>query len=161
MSRPLWLELTESQATHGDIRLTFGPTVHFEDSYYLTLDQNLDPFDESRQKATRVLAQLLRQWISRLQRGNDVYLPVGFSDESMTWIHAVQEGDSARLTLGWSDDEGWGLAPSDPGNRNPARFYPFEKVPPLTIYRPRLLSLLRSNIASLQAAAGDSPNANS
>lgn len=125
--------------------LTFGQTQQVEDSYYFTIDPNVNPGDESPEKAARVMASLLDQWLDRLTSEKTVYLPVGFSDQSMTWLRAEKSGDVITLTLGWSEDEGWSVNAASLGEASPAVFTAMEDVAPLQLYAPRLLSLLRSN----------------
>lgn len=149
MARTIWLTLNKSESPHGDVVLSFGQTEQTEDSYYFTLDPNVAPGDESAAKAAKVMASLLDQWIARIDSGADVYLPVGFSDQSMTWLHVANSDSDAALTLGWSEDEGWSVMPSDVGDRNPTEFQPMEDVESVSVYRPRLLSLLRANRLAL------------
>lgn len=149
MSRPIWLQLNESDSPHGDVVLSFGQTQQTEDSYYFAIDPNVNPDDESPEKAAQVMSGLLTQWIARLTPGSSAYLPVGFSDQSMTWLHAEQTDHICKLTLGWSEDEGWSVQPSELGDANPAAFTPMKDVDSVTVYTPRLLSLLRSNRCEL------------
>lgn len=153
MARPIWLQLNQSDSPHGDVVLSFGQTQQTEDSYYFALDSNVSPGDESPQKAALVMAGLLDQWLNRLGAGENAYLPVGFSDQSMTWLYAEQTGDSTKLTLGWSEDEGWSVLPSDVGDKNPTAFTAMDEVEPVTLYGPRLLSLVRSNRCVLSETA--------
>ena len=135
----------ESESPHNDVMLTLGASQQTEDSYYFTLDSNVSPGDESAAKAARVMVALLAQWLGRLETGEATYLPVGFSDQSMSWLLAEPVGAETRLTLGWSEDEGWSIMASDLGDAKPATFNPTEDATPLTVYTPRLLSLIRSN----------------
>ncbi len=145
MARPIWLKLNQSESPHGDVVLSFGQTEQTEDSYYFTLDPNVQPGDESPTKAARVMAALIDQWLVRLQSGGSAFLPVGFSDQSMTWLRATTADGVTTLALGWSEDEGWSVLPSDVGDIDPAGFEPMEDVSAVEVYTPRLLSLLRSN----------------
>ncbi len=153
MPRPIWLQLNLSDNPHGDVLLTFGQTQQTEDSYYFTIDQNVKPGDESSEKAASVMARLLDQWLQRLSSEDGCYLPVGFSDQSMTWLHCVAAEETTTVTLGWSEDEGWSVMPSELEERSPAAFNPMEDTQPLELYTPRLLALVRSNAAYLAALA--------
>ncbi|MFK7820934.1 MAG: hypothetical protein AB8G99_19625 [Planctomycetaceae bacterium] len=152
MARIIWLTLNKNDSPHGDVVLSFGPAEQKEDSYYFTLDPHVAPNDESPAKAAKVMASLLEQWVARVSSEADVYLPVGFSDQSMTWLHVANSGSDVTLTLGWSEDEGWSIPPSDVGDQNPTDFQPMDDVESVTVYRPRLLSLLRSNQLDLLEA---------
>lgn len=145
MPRPIWLTLNQSESPHGDVILTVGQTEQTEDSYYFTLDPNVKPGDESPAKAAEVMGTLISQWISRLDASETVFLPVGFSDQSMTWLRASTTNSTTNLTLGWSEDEGWAVPPSCVGDRDPSGFEPMTDVPTVAVYTPRLLSLLRAN----------------
>lgn len=151
MTRELWLDLHESESPHNDVVLTLGASRQTEDSYYFTLDPNVNPGDESAAKAARVMVALLDQWLDRLASGEATYLPVGFSDQSMSWLLIEPAGDDTRITLGWSEDEGWSITASDLGDTAPATFSPTDDAKPVVVYTPRLLSLIRSNRSALAA----------
>lgn len=153
MSRPIWLELTVSDTQHGNVVLTFGHTSRIEDAYYFANDPEARQNDGSNLPASVVMALLIDQWRTRLQELDACYLPCGFADQYVTWIQCCSTSHGhVSLNLGWSGDEGWKLVPSNLGNRTPNRFEVFAEIAPVSIYRPRLLSLLRSNALMLRSS---------
>ncbi len=153
MTRLLSLDLLPTKEQHDDIVLTFGDISRTEDSYYFAHDAAFMGEDTSVAKTSAVLAMLLSQWLERLDASSTCYLPCGFSDQHVTWIRCESTDEVVRLSLGWSEDEGWEFTPSNIGNRVPTEFQPFDEIEPVSAYRPRLLSWIRSNRLMLQSAS--------
>lgn len=149
MTQPFRIDFTPTDTPYGDLRLRLGRCEVREDSYYLAIDPHIDPGDESADKTRKVLVKLLRGWLSSLEQDANTFLPFGFSDQSMTWLKCAVQGSFCELTVGWSEDEGHRCAPSSACELSPSAFYVREDVEPVVIYRPRLVSLIRSCIANL------------
>ena len=85
---------------HEDLRL-FSDEISFSveaDSYYLVLDNNILPSEESYKKAGIVLREMLYSWILQLKSlgsGEIILLPLDFSDQYVGCIRieAIDEGN--------------------------------------------------------------------
>jgi hypothetical protein len=115
----LLLKFRDNRSGHDDIHLWLDGYSRVADSYYLAIDPELDPEDESVDKIRRVLVRLLGQCvkaIDRATREQPAYLPFDFSDQYTGCLRCRPDGEEIEITAGWSRREGWSVSPSEPGD---------------------------------------------
>lgn len=116
---PLLVEFLDNGRGHDDLHIWIEGYSRTMDSYYLALDETIRPSDKSADKVRRVLAELLRRWISAVERSTPsqpAFLPYDFSDECTGCFLCRPLGEFLDLAPGTSDREGWSVSPSDPGD---------------------------------------------
>jgi len=110
------LELRDNGTAHDDVHLSFEGIEEIADSYYLVLDNGVEPDDESPSKALLVLRRLLEQWREYLNvasQGEVLFLPYDFSDQYTGCLRCERNAVGFHVAHGYSSREGWSFNPSD------------------------------------------------
>jgi ubiquinone/menaquinone biosynthesis C-methylase UbiE len=139
---------------HDDLLLTLGDHRLQADSYYLALDENIQPDSEGAEKVREVLRTLLHQWreaVSDCPVGGTVYLPFDFSDQYTRWLRCQVETDTCVLQPGLSSIEGWNFLPTGWSElqSNLPDFKPIDNIEPLTAAKDRVLAAIDASISGL------------
>jgi len=142
------------ETPHEDIELRLGGFQQRCDSYYLQLDKNVDPGDESQAKVRKVLVALLESWRERLadwSLTNPFYLPFGFWDQSSGWLRCSPNGKQLTIDAGESKVEGWSFMPSDGGREmySLPDFDPYEECHSVTATRGVWLRAIQASLDEL------------
>jgi hypothetical protein len=112
------LRFEDNGRFHDDLLLRVGDVKWRCDSYYLLIDQGMLAEGESVPKVRAVLARLLEQWrtsVERLADGQACFLPYDFSDEYTGWLRCEAVGKDLRVHRGWAEVNGYSFFPSDVG----------------------------------------------
>jgi hypothetical protein len=113
------LEFRDNDTAHDDLHLSFAGAEETADSYYLALDNGIEPDDESPSKARLVLRRLLEQWREHLRAASDgdvLFLPYDFSDQYTGCLRCQRNPTGLFISHGYSSREGWSFNPSDIGD---------------------------------------------
>jgi hypothetical protein len=116
---PLLLQFRDNGRGHDDLYLWLETYSRTADSYYLALDPEFEPRDETPDKVRRVLVKLLESWTTALSQAsttNPAYLPYDFSDQYTGCLRCQCHEGFVDITPGWSHREGWSVSPSNPGD---------------------------------------------
>ena len=139
----------------NQIEVQVGDESRAGESYYL----GLQPASENHdfRPATGTM-QLVGEWVrllSKMDDGQQLFLPFDFSDEYTRWLTLHREGRDVTIIFGWATVEGWSISPRDlsqyaygvPG------FMTDEPFLQQTFYLPRVISNLRNCYAILTEQA--------
>jgi len=114
----LSLNFVDNGTEHNDIVLEWAGQTWVCDSYYLALDDYLQPEVEDAAKTRAVLWRVLEQWLevlNELRVDEIAFLPYDFSDQYTGWLRCTRRQDGFLVARGWSNVEGWSFAPSRVG----------------------------------------------
>ena len=150
MHRVMSIELQD--ADH--LLVQIGDDSRTGNLYYLGIG---GPDGDTGLSAATGVHRLITSWIRTIQVApvNQLfYLPFDFSDEFTRWIACQKNGSDLDCVFGWAAVEGWSISPLDFGEQafGLEAFHPDDPVQVQTIYRPALLSGLRSSQARLREA---------
>jgi hypothetical protein len=115
----LLLQFRDNGKAHDDLHLWLEGYSRTADSYYLALDPEFRPSDETPDKVRHVLLRLLESWMSALPQAtgaHPAYLPYDFSDEYTGYLCCRPEDGFIDVAPGWSNRAGWSVCPSNPGD---------------------------------------------